>query len=159
MASKSEQTLKLYQNILTNQALCELNLKKYPAVVVSTGKVLEIEPNNSKGLYRRGQAFKKLADEKLESNLEDGSESSQNIESLKVANELLEKSKTDLEKLTKLEQNNKDVKDLLSEVIRSIVRIRLQLRTLETEKSQTGKPAKASDRKDVEMPQPQAEQN
>lgn len=38
---------------MTNKALCELNLQKFEAVLRTTDKVLSIEPNNSKAIYRK----------------------------------------------------------------------------------------------------------
>lgn len=38
---------------MTNKALCELRLEKFENVVKTTDKVLNLEPNNAKAIYRK----------------------------------------------------------------------------------------------------------
>lgn len=38
---------------MTNKALCELRLKKFENVVKTTDKVLSIQPDNAKAIYRK----------------------------------------------------------------------------------------------------------
>ena len=43
--------------LLLNYSQCHLLLKDYPEVIRQTTKVLEIDPNNVKALFRRGKAY------------------------------------------------------------------------------------------------------
>ena len=52
------QASKLYVNLLTNAALCHLNLKQYLEAINVCNMALDVDADNLKGLYRRGLAFK-----------------------------------------------------------------------------------------------------
>lgn len=47
----------LRRNCFLNIAACQLLVKSYNYVVYNCTQALEIDPNNMKGLYRRGQAY------------------------------------------------------------------------------------------------------
>lgn len=47
---------------MTNKALCELTLQKYDQVIKTTDRVLSLDPNNAKAIYRNALASKKLGD-------------------------------------------------------------------------------------------------
>ncbi|CAM6096235.1 unnamed protein product [Calypogeia fissa] len=57
---KKAKVLKVTCNL--NNAACKLKLKDYKEAVKLTTKVLEVEPQNVKALYRRGQAYIELYD-------------------------------------------------------------------------------------------------
>lgn len=47
------QFFKFYLQILTNKALCELNLKYYEKVISTTTIALDLDPTNPKAIYRK----------------------------------------------------------------------------------------------------------
>lgn len=57
---KRAKVLKVTCNL--NNAACKLKLKDYKEAVKLTTKVLEVEPQNVKALYRRGQAYVETLD-------------------------------------------------------------------------------------------------
>lgn len=89
---------KLYINILTNTSLCGVNMKtvdSYEDAIKVATKALDIEPDNLKGLYRRGLAYKELG-ERLEQD---------DTKNVRLPT-MYQKAKEDLEKLTLLDRKN-----------------------------------------------------
>jgi len=57
---EKENAKKLKLPCYLNLAACLLKLKDWKEVIENCNKALEMEPNNAKGLFRRGQAFSEL---------------------------------------------------------------------------------------------------
>lgn len=84
-------------------------------------QALFYDPNNLKCLYRRAQAYKSMA---MQSS------------SLKEKYELLEKARKDLEKINAADTNNKQCKEMLQEVVRLSIEVKLVLRNQEIQQKQ-----------------------
>ncbi|KAL4473939.1 hypothetical protein ABPG72_000301 [Tetrahymena utriculariae] len=115
----------LYLQVLSNQSLCLLGQKKYEDVVKCTTSALYYQEANIKCLYRRAQAARALGDAISEE---------KTIENLKLKYEKYEKARKDLEKVNQLDNNNSAAKQLLQEVSKLGIEVKLSLRHLETEK-------------------------
>lgn len=98
LSSKNKDITTLYINLLTNKAQSELNLKLYNNVIETTKDVFRQDEDNSKGHYRRGQAYKALA-AAIKPAKED-------IAQMKEQQSLLEKAKQDYQKVISIEKNN-----------------------------------------------------
>ncbi|KRX08539.1 HAD-like domain [Pseudocohnilembus persalinus] len=61
-----DELFKIYVSLITNKALCEINLKCFRNALESVNQVLKIDENNIKALYRRAQAQKEIGVEYLE---------------------------------------------------------------------------------------------
>ena len=85
-----EMVYDLKKSCLSNLAVCQLNLKLYDYVVKNCSKVLSMEPNHVKALFRRGKSYMYMGDN--------------------------ESARKDLERAKELDKNNRSVIELLKEL-------------------------------------------
>lgn len=108
---------------MTNKALCELTLQKYDQVIKTTDRVLSLDPNNAKAIYRNALASKKLGDILKQKD-------SQNLKEMNV---YYENARKELERLIKIEPKNEAVLKELNEIRKICIDIKLELRNYESE--------------------------
>ncbi|KAL4437950.1 hypothetical protein ABPG74_001121 [Tetrahymena malaccensis] len=113
----------LYLQLSTNLALCHLNQNQHFEAIQICNKVLKIDPDNTKALYRRALSNKAQAESQLYSDPKD-------LESLRIKDGLFSQARADLEKLNTLEEN-KAVKQELSYIVKESVKIKIALKNLD----------------------------
>ncbi|KRX03752.1 hypothetical protein PPERSA_04260 [Pseudocohnilembus persalinus] len=125
----------LYLQFMTNKALCELNLKQFEDVLKTTDKVLSIEPNNQKAIYRNALASKSLAINFNQQAEQETNDLSKKGNLLKQALEYSEQSRKELERLQKLQTKNDKVSNELQESVKLSVQLKLQMREQEQQQN------------------------
>lgn len=124
-ASDKSNLEKLYISVSSNAAMCCFHLEDITGSLENCDKVLRIDPNHQKSLYRKALCKQKIGDQVDE---EKGLEE---VERKKKQLIYYEEARKILEDVLHADNKNKDVKDKLSDLVKVIVQIRLKHKLIE----------------------------
>lgn len=103
--------------VLNNRSFTNFNLNIFDEAIKDAEHVLSLDPNNLKGLYRRGLSYYEKS--KLLRSIGN---------SEKDQDKLLDTARFDIEKLLKLNKENPAAREKLEEIVKESVKIKLKLR-------------------------------
>lgn len=101
----------LYQQVGSNKALVDFKLNDIDDCLAACEKVLNLEPNHEKCLYRRGLCFMTKAEQSAPAG------------NFQTTLNLYKASRSDLETVLRIDKSNKEVESKLTAVVRAIIKL------------------------------------
>ena len=136
----------LFLQILNNRAFTNFNINHFDEAIKDCDLTLSIDPNNLKGLYRRGLSY-----------YERSKSLSSIMNSDSLQDTLLDSARKDIENLMKLNKDNQAAREKLQEIVKESVKIKIKIR--DSKKNEKAEVLEKNQKPEIKKPAPKQQEN